>query len=225
MCAAGAKLMDLLMYAAENNMSGGENLAGIPGSVGGAIRGNAGAFGSEMKDIIKEVHAIDATNGKTQVFTNADCVFGYRTSFFKKNPQFIIISATFAFTPGLKKNIEAAMYTIIGKRNNKQIQDIKSAGSWFVNPEVDKKLQDVFEKDSGQKTHNGRVPAGWLLQSCGLFQKRIGDIQAGIQHANYFINMGKGTAEQAMQLSAVAKTRVRDEFDVQLKEEVVFVGF
>lgn len=225
MCAAGAKLMDLLMYAAENNMSGGENLAGIPGSVGGAIRGNAGAFGSEMQDIIKEVHVFNASNGQTYVFTNAECAFGYRTSFFKKNSEYIIISATFTFTPGIKKDIETAMYAIIGKRNAKQIQDIKSAGSWFINPKVGQRVQEIFEKDTGQETHGGRVPAGWLLQSCGLFQKRIGDIQAGVQHANYFINMGSGTADQAMQLSAVAKTRVRDEFGVQLKEEVVLVGF
>jgi UDP-N-acetylmuramate dehydrogenase len=225
MCAAGAPLMDLLMFAAENNMSGGENLAGIPGSVGGAIRGNAGAFGTEMQDIIKEVHVINASSGQTRVYTREECAFSYRTSFFKKNPDHIIISATFSFTPGVKKDIESAMYTIIGKRNNKQIQDIKSAGSWFINPTVDESVQKIFEQETGQKTHNGRVPAGWLLQSCGLFQKRTGDIQAGVQHANYFINMGKGTAEQAMQLSAVAKTRVRDEFGVQLKEEVVLAGF
>lgn len=225
MCGSGTKLMDLLMFAAENELTGGENLTGIPGSVGGAVRGNAGAFGTEMKDIVKEVHVYDAQTGTTHVRSVADCAFGYRTSFFKKNPTHIIISVTFGLRPGVRSEIQTKMYDIIAKRNSKQIQDIKSAGSWFVNPEVSEDVKRQFEHDTGQVAHDGRVPAGWLLASCGVFQKRIGDIQAGIQHANYFINMGNGTAEQAMQLSAVAKTRVRDEFAVNLKEEVVLAGF
>lgn len=225
MSGAGTNLMTFLSFVAENNMTGGENLTGIPGSVGGAVRGNAGAFGTEMQDIVKEVYAINVETGKSAVFTCAQCEFSYRNSFFKKNPAYVIISATFNFQPGNKKDIDMAMYNIIAQRNSKQIQNIKSAGSWFVNPTVDERVQKMFEKDTGHTSHEGRVPAGWLLESCGLFKKRIGGIQAGLQHANYFINMGDGTAEQAMQLSAVAKTRVRDEFDVQLKEEVVVAGF
>lgn len=225
MSGAGTSLMTFLSFAADNDMSGGENLTGIPGSVGGAIRGNAGAFGTEMKDIIKEVYTYNVDTDDTALFSKAECAFSYRNSFFKQNPSYIIISATFNFASGKKKEIEMKMYNIIAQRNNKQIQNIKSAGSWFINPEVDERVQKIFERDTGQKSHGGRVPAGWLLQSCDVFQKRIGDIQAGIQHANYFINMGQGTAEQAMQLSALAKTRVRDEFEVQLKEEVVLAGF
>lgn len=225
MCGAGTKLMDLLMFAAENGLTGGESLTGIPGSVGGAVRGNAGAFGTEMKDVVKEVHVYDTATGATSVRPVSACDFGYRTSFFKRNPEQIIISVTFQLTPGNKGVIQTKMYDVIAQRNSKQIQDIKSAGSWFVNPEVGEKVKEMFEHDTGQIAHGGRVPAGWLLASCGVFQKRIGDIQAGIQHANYFINMGNGTAEQAMQLSALAKTRVRDEFEVNLKEEVVLAGF
>ncbi|PID52409.1 MAG: UDP-N-acetylenolpyruvoylglucosamine reductase [Candidatus Moraniibacteriota bacterium] len=224
-CGAGTDLMGFLTFVSDNELTGGENLAGIPGSVGGAVRGNAGAFGTEMKDIVKEVHVYNAEIGKTTVFTNEQCEFTYRNSFFKKNPQYIIISVTFHFELGNKGEIDKAMYNTIAKRNSKQIQNIKSAGSWFVNPTVDDRVQKMFELDTGQKSHGGRVPAGWLLQSCNVFQKRIGDIQAGVQHANYFINMGKGTAEQALQLSTLAKTRVRDEFGVQLKEEVVLAGF
>ncbi|XLQ19752.1 MAG: UDP-N-acetylmuramate dehydrogenase [Candidatus Moraniibacteriota bacterium] len=225
MCGAGTDLMDLLMFATENSLTGGENLTGIPGSVGGSVRGNAGAFGTEMKEIIKEVHVLNANTGETAIFDNEKCDFGYRNSFFKKNPEYIIISVTFILNLGDKKKIERDMYNIIARRNSRQVQNIKSAGSFFVNPSVDEKVQKMFESDTGSKSHGGRVPAGWLLDSCGLFQKRIGDVQAGVQHANYFINMGEGTAEQVIQLSAMAKTRVRDEFDVQLKEEVVLAGF
>jgi len=225
MSGAGTELMSFLSFVAENEMTGGENLTGIPGSVGGAVRGNAGAFGTEIQDIVREVHTLDVNTGETTIFTNEQCEFSYRNSFFKKNPQHIIISVTFDMQKGVKKEIEKVMYNTIAQRNTKQVQNIKSAGSFFVNPAVDKRVQSIFEKDTSKKSHDGRVPAGWLLDSCNIFQKRIGDIQAGVQHANYFINMGDGTAEQAMQLAAVAKTRVRDEFDVQLKEEVSLVGF
>lgn len=225
MCGAGTDLMDLLMFAAENSLTGGENLTGIPGSVGGAVRGNAGAFGTEMCDIVREVHVFNIETGETAIFDNEKCGFVYRNSFFKKNPQYIIISTTFDFALGDKKEIEMKMYDIIAKRNTKQVQNIRSAGSFFVNPIVDEDVQKMFEKDTGKKSRDNRVPAGWLLESCDIFKKRIGDIQAGVEHANYFINMDEGTAEQVMQLSAVAKTRVRDEFGVQLKEEVVLAGF
>ncbi len=225
MCGAGTDLMDLLMFAAENSLTGGENLTGIPGSVGGAVRGNAGAFGTEMKDIVKEIHVFNIETGETAIFDNEKCDFSYRNSFLKKNPQYIIISTTFDFALGDKKEIEMKMYDIIAKRNTKQVQNIRSAGSFFVNPVVDERVQKMFEKDTGKKSRDNRVPAGWLLESCDIFKKRIGDIQAGVEHANYFINMDEGTAEQVMQLSAVAKTRVRDEFGVQLKEEVVLAGF
>ncbi len=225
MCAAGTRLMDFLVFAAENELTGGENLTGIPGSVGGAVRGNAGAFGTEMQNVVKEVYAFNTQTEEVEIFDKERCVFSYRNSFFKKNAHYIIVSVTCVFLPGVKKEIQVAMYDTIAKRNNLQIQDVKSAGSWFINPEVNERVQEMFEHDTGKKPHEGRVPAGWLLQSCGLFKKRIGDIQAGIQHANYFINMGEGTAEQAMQLSTVAKTRVRDEYEINLKEEVVLAGF
>lgn len=224
-CGAGTKLMDVIVYAAQNNLGGVEGLAGIPGSVGGAVRGNAGAFGMEMRGIVERVAVYDTeTGGVTDVAADA-CGFAYRMSAFKKDPTKIILDATLRFTRGEKNTITRAIYDTVEKRNAKHIQDIKSAGSWFINPTVNARVQELFTKETGQTSHEGRVPAGWLLQSTGMFQKRIGDIQAGIQHANYFINMGSGTAEQALQLSSMAKTRVRDEFDVQLKEEVVLAGF
>ncbi len=224
-CGSGVVLLDFLNILAESSLSGGESLAGIPGTVGGGVRGNAGAFGLEMKDIVTQIHVLNVETGENETFDNTQCDFEYRNSIFKKNVQYIIIRIVFQFVSGDKKQIQNVMQEIIAKRNTKQMQDIKSAGSFFVNPTVDEKVQKMFEQDTGKKSHDGRVPAGWLLDGCGIFQKRIGDIQAGVEHANYFINMGEGTAEQVIQLSAVAKTRVRDEFDVHLREEVVLAGF
>jgi UDP-N-acetylmuramate dehydrogenase len=206
-------------------LSGGENLVGIPGSVGGAVRGNAGAFGTEVKDIVKTIEVLNVDTEKIEIFDKGKCEFEYRNSFFKNNNNYIILKATFKFQKTNTDEIKKQMQEIINKRNQKQMQNIKSAGSFFVNPTVDENVQKMFERDTGQKPREGRVPAGWLLEGCGIFQKRIGDIQAGIEHANYFINMGEGTAEQVIQLSAVAKTRVRDEYGVHLREEVIMAGF
>jgi len=222
---SGEILLDFLNRVAEAGLAGGENLAGIPGSVGGAVRGNAGAFGREIKNIVKEVQVFNIESGEIEVFDKEKCEFEYRNSFFKKNSNYIILNVTFEFEKGEIQEIKQKMKETLEKRNKKHIQDIKSAGSFFVNPVVDEKVQKMFERDTGQKPREGRVPAGWLLDEVGIFQKRIGGIQAGIEHANYFINLDSGTAEQVMQLSAVAKTRVRDEFGVNLKEEVVMAGF
>jgi UDP-N-acetylmuramate dehydrogenase len=222
---SGVTLLVFLEEVAESGLSGGENLAGIPGSVGGAVRGNAGAFGTEIKDILQNARALNVETGEIEVFDNARCEFKYRKSFFKKNDNYIIVDTTFKLVKGEKEQIKSAMEEIITKRNAKHMQNIKSAGSFFINPTVDENVQKMFEHDTGQKSRDGRVPAGWLLDSCGIFQKRIGDIQAGLEHANYFINRGEGTADQVIQLSALAKTRIRDEYGVHLKEEVVMAGF
>jgi UDP-N-acetylmuramate dehydrogenase len=222
---SGVTLLVFLEEVAESGLSGGENLAGIPGSVGGAVRGNAGAFGTEIKDILQNARALNMETGEIEVFDNARCEFKYRKSFFKKNDNYIIVDTTFKLVKGEKEQIKSAMEEIITKRNAKHMQNIKSAGSFFINPTVDENVQKMFEHDTGQKSRDGRVPAGWLLDSCGIFQKRIGDIQAGLEHANYFINRGEGTADQVIQLSALAKTRIRDEYGVHLKEEVVMAGF
>lgn len=224
-CGAGTKLMDVIIYAAQNNLGGAEHLAGIPGSAGGAVRGNAGAFGTEIRDIVERVTVMDVVSGAITTYAASECAFAYRMSVFKKDAAKVIVDVTLRFARADKDAVLREIYATVEKRNAKHIQDIKSAGSWFVNPTVDERVQALFTRETGQAPHDGRVPAGWLLAASGMFQKRIGDIQAGIQHANYFINMGAGTAEQVIQLSSMAKSRVRDAFGVQLKEEVVLAGF
>ncbi len=222
---AGAELMDLILFAARKGLGGMENMTGIPGSIGGAVRGNAAAFGTETKDLLRSVEVLDTKTDEIMTFDVKKCHFSYRSSVFKSERTYIVVNATFSFVPGKEREIEQKMYDILSKRNAKHIQNIQSAGSFFINPKVNKELQENFHKEKGVKSRNGRVPAGWLLDLAGVYKKKVGGIQAGETHANYFINDGTGTAEQAMQLAAVAKTRVRNEFGVQLQEEVTFIGF
>lgn len=223
---AGASLQSLLRSAARSNLTGMENLAGVPGSVGAAVRGNAGAFGSEMKDFVFSVRALNVETGITEEFSNADCQFGYRWSIFKERTELIIVSVTVRLTKGNGAEGERKMSEIIAQRNRKQIQDIRSAGSFFINPTVsDLSVREAFEKDVGTRSKEGRVPAGWLLDRAGVRGKKIGGALASEMHPNYIINTGNATAEDVIILSGIAKTKVRDQFGVQLHEEVTLVGF
>lgn len=222
---AGMLLIDFLRRSAACDLGGLSGMAGIPGSVGGAVRGNAGAFGQEIKDVFCSARALHTITGEVCDFNLEQCTFAYRNSFFKKNSEYVILEVDLKLVSGSKDHIIREIEKTISLREAKHIQDIRSAGSFFMNPVVSEDLQDKFFQDKGMVSRDGRVPAGWLLDLTGLSHKRIGDIQAGEMHANYFINVGDGNAEQVMQLSSLAKTRVRDKYGVRLCEEVQLVGF
>ncbi len=222
---AGVKLSDLVTIAKNNSLTGVERFTGIPGTIGGAVRGNVGAFGLEISDVLKSVTVYDKLNNKIKCLDITSCEYNYRTSLFKKTNNYIILEAVFYLNKGKENEINREMYKFLSERTKRHIQDIKSAGSFFVNPQVSKDVQELFYKDKGIKSKNGRVPAGWLLDSVGLSRKKIGGVQAGNTHANYFLNLGNATSSEVIQLASMAKTRVRDEFSVQLKEEVQLVGF
>ncbi len=222
---AGVGLLDFLRRAARADLGGFSGMAGIPGSVGGAVRGNAGAFGQEIKDVFVSARVLHTLTGELVEFDLAMCDFGYRHSFFKEHSEYVILEAKFALTKSHETEIAAEIEKTISLREEKHIQGIRSAGSFFINPVVGEELQEEFFRDKGVRSRGGRVPAGWLLDLAGLSHKRIGDIQAGEMHANYFINVGEGNSDQVMQLSSLAKTRVRDQYGVKLAEEVQLVGF
>lgn len=225
-CWTGESLASVVRFAAENNLAGLEWAAGIPGTIGGAIRGNAGAFGGQIADSVKSINAceIDATK-KYKILKQKDCVFSYRNSIFKKNKNLIILSAKLKLKKGDRKEIESRMKECIEKRLKSQPQGF-SAGSFFQNPVVkNQKLLEQFEKDTGMKAREGKIPAGWLIDEAGFRGKKVGGAMVSEKHSNFIINTGNGTAQDVIILASMIKQKLREEFDVQLKEEVVFVGF
>ena len=222
---AGVSLSCLVKDAKEKNLSGLEEFIGIPGTVGGAVRGNAGAFGSDMEQVVDEVSVYDKKTSEIFTLNKKECNFDYRNSIFKSNENYLVLDASFKLSQKNKNDIADKMYEYLSRRIKNGLQDIKSAGSFFMNPQVSEELQDLFYKDKGIKSKDGRVPAGWLLDLVGMRGKRIGDAQIGTMHSNYFINLGNAKASEVIQLASMAKTRVRDKFGVQLKEEVQLVGF
>jgi len=222
---AGENLLETIRILADLGLSGLEKMAGVPGRVGGAVRGNAGAFGTEIGDFVSVVTTLNTQTGTVEDHDVHSCGFDYRDSIFKKRSELIILEVTLILREGVPAESSAMISATIAQREERHIQDIRSAGSFFVNPVVPVSLQQEFFTEKGIESRDGRVPAGWLLERSGMDQERIGDIQAGEMHANYFINVGGGTADQVVQLASLAKMRVRNCFDVQMKEEVQLVGF
>ncbi len=249
---AGLSLAKLVAESFRYNLTGLEWAVGIPGTVGGAVRGNAGAFGGEMKDVTS---AVDVLNLKRedlkkkeyiepviypnelpknleyccqnlrQKLGNKDCQFKYRESLFKHNPYLLIWQAELKLKPGNGEESRKIAEEYLKKRKDKQpnVTKFPSAGSVFKNPHVSKGLQEEFEKDSGSASRNGKVPAGWLIARCGLLGKRIGDAMVSEEHGNFIVNMGRAKADEVLMLIGFIKTRVRNMMGVQLQEEICIV--
>lgn len=224
---AGRDLSELVVSAGKAGLAGLENLAGIPGSVGGAIRGNAGAFGTEIGDMILSVKAFHVESGMVKEYTRAECAFAYRQSFFKGHPKYIVLSAEFRLTSSADPaRLAERAQEIRALREKKHPQDVFCAGSFFMNPIVrDEELREEFRKDSGKEPKDDKLPAGWLIDHVGLRGKTIGHAKVSEAHPNYIINTGGATAEEVLTLASIVKQRVRDEARVMLTQEVQLVGF
>lgn len=224
---AGARLLDVVRAVGEQGLAGLERLAGVPGYLGGAVRGNAGAFGAEIGEYIQSVKAVNLRDGIVKNFSKEDCQFSYRQSFFKHHKDWVIISAELFFPERMDPGkLHAIHEYTMAKREAKHPQDARCAGSFFMNPVVtDQALLDEFARETGEPSKNGKLPAGWLVTYVGLRGKKIGGAQMSPQHPNYLINTGNATAEDIVMLSSLVKTKVRDELGIRLQEEVQMVGF
>ena len=226
-CEAGANLAKLVNFSIEQNLTGLEWAAGIPGTVGGAIRGNAGAFGGEMKDSVVKVNFIDLSKEKAELeeLSGEDCQFDYRDSVFKRSGNLIIVSVELILSQGEEVKSLMMAQDFIRKRAVNQPVGF-SAGSFFKNPTVtDLEIIEKFEHDQEKKIRGDRLPAGWFIQDLGLKGKKIGGAQVSEKHANFIINTGQAKAEDFIILSSFLKQKVRDSFGVQLEEEVSQIGF
>lgn len=223
---SGTPLIKLVNFAASNGLSGIESLAGIPGTVGGAIRGNAGAFGTMIGDAIENVVVLDSENGELQQLKKEDCLFAYRESIFKKEKNLIVISGKFKLSKGDIEMVQSETKEIIAKRVANELGGEKSAGSFFANPIVsDRELVEKFEKEKGVKQKDDKLPAGWIIDQVGLRGKKIGGAMVSDKHANYIINTGDAKAEDVVMLASYVKQQVRDQLGVQLVEEISYLGF
>jgi UDP-N-acetylmuramate dehydrogenase len=223
---AGVPLQKLVLEAAKKGLSGLENLAGIPGTLGGAIWGNAGAFGREIGDLVEEVKILQIANGKLQIvnFKKEDCKFGYRESIFKRKENWIILEAILRLKKGKKKEIEEKIKEILRLRKEKQPLEFPSAGSVFKNVPIEKVSKRIREKFR-EKIKDGFLPAGVLIEAAGLKGFQIGGAKISEKHANFIVNVGKAKASDVKELIEKIKKEVKKKFKIQLEEEIKLVGF
>src|SRR3989344_4588089 len=220
---AGCNLLLLIKEASQAGMGGWEKLAGIPGTIGGAVRGDAGAFGAEIKDFPLEVRALNSETAEIKEFQNADCDFAYRHSFFKDNPEWIITSVAIELQNVNKADSLHLVVETIAEREKRHLQNIQAAGSYFMNPVAPKSVQGMFEKEKGMKSHEGRVPAGWLIEKAGMKGARVGGAIASLQHPNYLVNTGGATALDVRNLAEKIKYVVKNKFGIRMEEEAAVI--
>ncbi|MBU1992238.1 MAG: UDP-N-acetylmuramate dehydrogenase [Patescibacteria group bacterium] len=194
---SGTPLALVVNRSIQEGLTGLENWAGIPGTIGGAVYGNAGVPGSEMKDYIESVEIYDSKSDKTEKLPLEEMEFSYRDSGFKRNGK-IILRVTLKLTKSDDKKADTAK--TIKERLAKQ-PTTPSAGSFFKNPTPEK-------------------PAGLLIDQCGLKGKCIGDAQISDKHANFIINLGNATQKDILELAKMAKESVKEKFSIELIPEV-----
>ncbi|AIY81582.1 UDP-N-acetylmuramate dehydrogenase [Clostridium botulinum] len=199
---SGALLKDVSAEALEASLTGFEFACGIPGSVGGAVFMNAGAYNGEISFVIKEAEVI-SEDGKIITLSKDQLELGYRTSaIMKKN--YIVISATFCFESGEKDKIEGRVSELTNKREEKQPLEFPSAGSTFKRPE-------------------GHF-AGKLIQDAGLKGFTLGGAAVSGKHCGFIINKGNATAKDILDLIEYVQKEVKKQFDVDLYPEVRIIG-
>lgn len=223
---AGADLTGLVRQAANWGLSGMEPLAGIPGMLGGALRGNAGAYGSCIGEVCAAVRVLNTESLEFSELSGEECRFDYRESRFKRDPKLIVVSALLTLSPGVPEEIRGRVEATIAQRIARNLQCEKSAGSFFMNPLVlDPGLIKKFESDRQVRCRDGRIPAGWLIELAGLRGQRVGAAMVSSLHANYLVNTGGASAEEIVALARLIKERVRAATGVQLQEEASRLGF
>jgi len=224
---AGTVLMTAVDLAQKNVLTGFEWAAGIPGTVGAAVYGNVGAFGSTMADIIKSVRALDVKTLKIKNYSVKDCKFNNKESIFKKNRNLIILSAVFKLKKGDRGEIESEIKRFLEYRRKNHPLDCPSAGCIFKN--YDKKIKDsvllkrfpeIIEFNKGS-----RIPTSYLIDKSGLKGKVVGNVKVSEKHANFIVNQGGGKAADVIKLIKAIKKRVKEKFKIKLQEEVQYLGF
>jgi UDP-N-acetylmuramate dehydrogenase len=219
---AGAVLQDLVDFAIEKGLKGLETLAGIPGSVGAAVYGNAGAYGHSISERVVEVRFFDGSEVRT--LDNAGCRFEYRESIFKKQKDWIIFSADLRLEKSDAAVLHRTAADILKVRNEKFPVTMKCAGSIFKNLLMNDLPGTAAAAVPASAVREGKVPAAWFLEQVGAKGMQHGDIHVATYHANLIYKAGAGTAADLCALIAELKTRVHDRFGLDLQEEVQYVG-
>jgi len=225
---AGVSLGFLVQRSVAASLTGLEPLVAVPGTVGGAVYGNAGVpqvARGFMGDWVKEVTV--CRQDKVVKLTKEECNFSYRDSVFKHNND-IILSAVLELAKGDKAESQELVKKYVQMRKS-QPYHMPSSGCIFTNVPITN-VDEVRKKFKGEEKlegfiSKGQLPSSWLIDQAGLKGKTIGGVQVSADHANYLVNIGGAKAEDVLMMISFVKQQVRDKFGFQLQEEVRYIGF
>jgi UDP-N-acetylmuramate dehydrogenase len=201
---AGAVLVKLVSLATNKSLTGLEWAAGIPGTIGGAVYGNAQAFGTKISDIIKEVEVLDNKSLEIKTLVVDQCNFSEKKSIFKENKDLIVLSVNLELKKGNKDQIKQRIKKHLEFRKKNQPLEFPSAGSVFIN-------QDE------------RPASSSLVDKAGLKGLKIGDAQVSEKHAGFIVNLGKAKSEDVLELIKIIKQKVKEKFNIDLEPEIQII--
>lgn len=221
-CETGVPLERLIKTAIGNGLAGLETLSGIPGTVGGAIVGNVGAYGQTISDCLTRVEVFDPETFRTCWFTRKQCRFAYRESIFKLK-NCLILGAEFKLAKSDKKTLIKKSREIIKIRSGKYDPSLRCPGSFFKNVLVEDISRRAKKLIDQTKIRDGKIPAGYLLEAAGAKGMRRGGIYVADFHGNLLINDGRGTYRDVVALVAELKKLVKEKFGIILEEEIKYM--
>jgi UDP-N-acetylmuramate dehydrogenase len=221
--AAGVVLQALVDFSISHGLDGLHTMTGIPGWVGAAVYGNAGAYGHSIHEFVREVRFYDGV--EVRAFDNTACAFAYRESIFKRHKNWIILSVLLELPSGERDALRHKADGILAVRNEKYPPAMKCAGSIFKNLLLQELAPEVRERVPASVVREGKVPSAWFLEQAGAKGMRRGGIQVADYHANLIYNEGDGRSADLVALIQELKLRVEQMFGLRLEEEVQYVGF
>ena len=248
---AGVMMRALVEETASEGMAGLEWAGGLPGQLGGAIRGNAGAFGGEIKDVIKSVKAV-TPSGEIKEFKNSECNFDYRTSIFKEEPDpvrssraavlrtraksasatsngagYIILSAEMELKEADRAKLLERVAELVEWRRSKHPMEYGNSGSIFKRKDLKEVEEHIIKKypHIEHATRDGQVATAFFIDEAGLKLKRVGGAEVSEKHPNFIVNRtGTAKAEDAIMLSGIIKSSVLHQFGIVIEEEIQHLG-
>ncbi len=247
---AGENWHEFVIWCLENGLGGLENLSLIPGQVGTSPMQNIGAYGIEIKDVFRELEALEIATGEIKKFSKEDCRFGYRESVFKNElkGKFIIVNVTFSLSKrnhrlvvdygairselaerGIEKpSIDDISKVVIAIRQSKlpDPKELGNSGSFFKNPVIPRKQMEDLKSKHPTIPHyevdadSVKVPAGWLVEQSGFKGKRFGDAGVHAKQALVLVNHGNASGQEILALSQRIQGEVLNRFGIELQTEV-----
>jgi len=227
-CDAGLSLTQILTTTIKHNLTGLEWIIGIPGTIGGGVYGNIGAFNNDIAKIVKNVTVYNIKENKFLTLSNKQCYFNYRDSIFKQTNNLIIVKVKLILKKGSQITIKKLINKYLDYRNTTQPKGY-SAGSTFKNLTLDyvKSVNPdlAFQAEKNNIIRDNKIAASWIIDKLGLKNKQIGGAKISEKHAGFILNINQAKAKDVINLINFIKQEAKTKYNINLEEEIRYLGF